>query len=97
MEKEQLILLSHYCQQTRTSLEFIESLQEYGFIQVLLIEEHNYVHPQDIVEIERVNRLQEELGINLEGIDAINHMLQKVNQLEKELKITRDRLRIYER
>lgn len=97
MEKEQLILVSHYCQQTRTSLEFIDSLQEYGFIQVLLIEEHNYVHPEDIVEIERVNRLQEELGINLEGIDALNHMLQKVNQLEKELKIVRDRLRIYER
>jgi hypothetical protein len=96
MEKEQLILVSHYCQQTRTSLEFIESLQEYGFIQVLLIEEHNYVHPQDIVEIERVTRLQEELGINLEGIDALNHMLQKVDQLEKELKIVRDRLRIYE-
>lgn len=96
MEKEHLILVSHYCQQTRTSLEFIESLQEYGFIQVLLIEEHNYVHTQDIVEIERVNRLREELGINLEGIDALNHMLQKVNHLEKELKLAKERLRIYE-
>lgn len=96
MEKENLILVSHYCQQTRTSIEFIESLQEYGFIEVLLIEEHNYVNPQDIVEIERVNRLQQELGINLEGIDAINHMLRKVDQLKKELKILQDRLRIYE-
>lgn len=96
MEKENLILVSHYCQQTRTSIEFIESLQEYGFIEVLLIEEHNYVNPQDIVEIERVNRLQQELGINLEGIDALNHMLRKVDQLKKELKILQDRLRIYE-
>jgi phage terminase small subunit len=96
MEKENLILVSHYCQQTRTSIEFIESLQDYGFIQVLLIEERNYVHSQDITEIERINRLQEELGINLEGIDAINHVLQKVNQLEKELKMVKERLRIYE-
>jgi len=96
MEKENLILVSHYCQQTRTSIEFIESLQDYGFIQVLLIEERNYVHSQDITEIERINRLQEELGINLEGIDAINHVLQKVNKLEKELKMVKERLRIYE-
>ncbi|MFD0799501.1 chaperone modulator CbpM [Maribacter chungangensis] len=96
MEKENLILVSHYCQQTRTSVEFIESLQEYGFIEVLLIEEHNYVNTQDIVEIERVNRLQQELGINLEGIDALNHVLRKVDQLKKELKTLQDRLRIYE-
>lgn len=96
MEKENLILVSYYCQQTRTSIEFIESLQDYGFIQVLFIEEHNYVHPQDITEIERINRLQEELGINLEGIDALNHVLQKVDRLEKELKMVKERLRIYE-
>ncbi len=96
MENENLILVSYYCQQTRTSMEFIESLQEYGFIQVRLIEERSYVHPQDIVEIERVNRLQEELGINLAGIDALNHMLSKVNHLEKELKTLKERLRIYE-
>ncbi len=96
MEKENLILVSHYCQQTRTDIEFIESLQDYGFIQIVLIEERNYVHPQDIVEIERVNRLQEELGINLAGIDALNHMLRKVNHLEKEVRTLKERLRIYE-
>ena len=96
MERENLILVSHYCKQTRTDIEFIESLQEYGFIQVMLIEERHYVHPQDIAEIERVIRLQEELGINLEGIDALNHMLHKVNHLEKEVRTLRERLRIYE-
>ncbi len=96
MEEENLILVSHYCKQTSTSIAFIDSLQEYGFIQVLLVEAHKYVHPQDIEEIERISRLQEELGINLEGIDALNHMIRKVNHLEKELKIAKDRLRIYE-
>ncbi len=96
MEKENLILVSHYCKQTSTSIAFIDSLQEYGFIQVLLVEAHKYVYPQDIEEIERINRLQEELGINLEGIDALNHLLLKITHLEKELKITKDRLRIYE-
>lgn len=96
MEKEQLILVNHYCQQTSTSIEFIASLQEYGFIQVREIEQRNYVHSQDIAEIERINRLQDELGINLEGIDALNHLLQKIHSLEKEVKMLRDRLGIYE-
>jgi DNA-binding transcriptional MerR regulator len=63
---------------------------------MLLVEAHMYMYPQDIEEIERISRLQEELGINLEGIDALNHMIRKVNHLEKELKIAKDRLRIYE-
>lgn len=96
MEKKHLILVSYYCQQTNTSIAYVESLEEYGLIQTLSIAEDNYVHSEDIAEIERVNRLQEELGINLEGIDALNHLLQKVNHLEKQLKITKERLRIYE-
>ena len=96
MEREEFILVSHYCEQTSTPLDFIDTLCDYGFIKVQLFENETYVAPTTIVEIERVNRLHHELGINLEGIDALNHMLEKVIRLERELKGLRERLGIYE-
>jgi len=77
-------------------MEFIDDLLEFEMIEVQQIENKIYVEPQYIVEIERIYRLREELGINMEGIDTLNHMIKKVNRLEQELKLLRDRLTIYE-
>jgi hypothetical protein len=96
MQTEKFILINHYCKHTETSLDFIYSLQEYGFIEIKQIENNVYVEPNDLAEIERINRLQNELGINLEGVDALNHMMQKVIRLEDELRIIKERLKIYE-
>ncbi len=96
MQTENFILVNHYCEHTQTPLDFIYSLQEFGFIEIKQIESNVYVEPNDLVEIERISRLQHELGINLEGIDALNHMMQRVNRLENELRIMKERLKIYE-
>jgi protein-disulfide isomerase-like protein with CxxC motif len=96
MQTENFILVNHYCEHTQTPLDFIYALQEFGFIEIKHIENKVYVEPNDLVEIERIRRLQHDLGINLEGVDALNHMIQKVNRLENELRIIRERLKIYE-
>ena len=92
MRTENFILVNHYCEQTRIPVDFIYSLQDYGFIEVREIEDKIYVEPHAIVEIERVSRLQNDL----EGIDALFHMLQKVEQLESQLRYLKERLKIYE-
>ncbi|WP_291961947.1 chaperone modulator CbpM [Maribacter sp.] len=96
MNPDNYIQIEVYCQQTQTPMEFIEDLLEFEMIEVQQIENKIYVEPHSIVEIERVYRLREELGINMEGIDTLNHMIKKVNRLEQELKLLRDRLTIYE-
>jgi len=40
--------------------------------------------------------LHVDLDINIEGLDAISHLLQKVNALQNELVALRNRLQIYE-
>ena len=96
MDSENYIQIELYCKQTETPLKFIDDLLEFDMIEVQRIEDKIYVQPHYIVEIERVYRLREDLGINMEGIDTLNHMLQKMNRLEREVKLLRDRLTIYE-
>jgi len=96
MQADNFVLIDHYCEYTQTPVDFIYSLEEYGLIEIKKIESNVYVESHDIVEIERIGRLQNDLGINLEGIDALNHMIQKLDQLEYELKLVKNRLKIYE-
>ncbi|WP_419211412.1 chaperone modulator CbpM [Maribacter sp. X9] len=96
MQTENFILISHYCQHTQIPVDFIYTLQEYGFIETKQIENKVYVESHAIIEIERIARLQNELGINLEGIDALYNMMHRVNQLELQLRRTTERLKIYE-
>ena len=96
MDSENFILIEHYCEQTQTPIDFINDLLEYGMIEIQLIENKTYVQSHFIIEIERIYRLRQDLGINMEGIDSLNHMLKKINRLERELKLLRNRLTIYE-
>ncbi|HDZ05882.1 hypothetical protein LCGC14_0122780 [marine sediment metagenome] len=96
MDSENYIQIELYCERTQTPIEFIDDLLEFDMIEVQQIENKKYVQQHHIIEIERIYRLRNELGINMEGIDTINHMLEKVNRLEQELKLLRNRLTIYE-
>jgi type I restriction-modification system DNA methylase subunit len=96
MNLENYIQIEVYCKQTQTPLEFIDDLFEFDMIEVQRIDNKSYVQPHHIVEIERIYRLRNDLGINMEGIDTLNHMIEKVKRLEQELKMLRDRLTIYE-
>ena len=47
-------------------------------------------------EIELMFRLHKELGINMEGIDVLNHVLKRMQTMEKELFKLKKRLELYE-
>ena len=96
MVKQNYILVNHYCEQTKISNAFIDSLHKYGLIECKQIKTEIYILSEDIVEIERFNRLHNDLGINLEGIDALNHMLQRIRSMESEMNLLKKRLRLYE-
>ena len=46
--------------------------------------------------LEKFIRLYYELDINLEGIETITHLLQRINSLQDEIIILKNRLRLYE-
>ncbi|HDZ15504.1 hypothetical protein LCGC14_1177290 [marine sediment metagenome] len=96
MEHQNYILVSHYCERTHIPNTFIEALNEYGLIRFQQVETGIYILDEEIPEIERFDRLYNDLGINLEGLDALNHMLGKLRAMENEMNLLRNRLRLYE-
>jgi hypothetical protein len=96
METEHLIPVEQFCRNYNIEFSFIDTLQEYGLVQVTRVEEIRYIFPEQINELERMMRLHYELDINMEGIDAIAHLLHRVDQLQNELRIMKNRLKLYE-
>ncbi|MGB7395177.1 MAG: chaperone modulator CbpM [Pricia sp.] len=97
MANENYILVRQYCERTRIPNTFINALNEYGLIRCKQIETEVYILDEEIPEIERFDRLHHDLGINLEGIDALNHMLSKIQRMDRELSLLKNRLRVYEK
>ena len=83
--KKQFIIISEYCQKSHTDPTFLMNLANYGIIDILTIQGEQCLHPSQLQEIECYSHLHYDLSINFEGIDAIRHMLQRIQMLQHEL------------
>ena len=46
--------------------------------------------------LEQLARMRFDLDINLEGIEAISHLLERVDRMQREMRALQERLRVYE-
>ncbi|MCB7481734.1 chaperone modulator CbpM [Christiangramia sediminis] len=96
MRKEDLIPAEEICVRYKVGRQFVSSLYESGIIEIITIEETEYVHCDHLANFEKMMRLHHDLEINLEGLEAINHLLQQIKQLQKDNRRLKNRLGLYE-
>jgi len=96
MQTENLIALDEFCVQHNIEISFISSLQETGLIEITTIEDAWFIDADQLHQLEKFVRFYYDLDINLEGIETINHLLNRVNALQNELILLRNRLALYE-
>ncbi|MFM9950235.1 MAG: chaperone modulator CbpM [Saprospiraceae bacterium] len=91
-----LIPLTQLCQHYQVELSFFSSLNEIGLIEIEILEQSQYLHPDRINDVEKMIRLHHELNVNPEGIDVVFNLLQKLEALQDELMSIKNRLGAYE-
>ena len=96
MDKNNKILLHHFCLYHEVELSFIDSLHEYGLITIIVVNDDKYILEDDLKEIEKMVHFYYELGINIEGIEVIINLLLQNDGLRRELNNTRRKLLTYE-
>lgn len=96
MDPKEYILIADFCEFHNVQYSFINSLNEFGLLEIQVIEENEYIDPEQIRELESIMRLHYDLEINLQGIDAIRNLLNRVSELQDEVRILRNRLSRYE-
>ncbi|WP_259070480.1 chaperone modulator CbpM [Mucilaginibacter sp. X4EP1] len=72
---------------------FISSLNEAGLLDFEIIDQTTFITTDDLQKLEKMIRMHHELEINIPGIEAIMHLLQRVEQMQDELRTLRNRHR----
>jgi hypothetical protein len=96
MKKGNMIPANEFCTYHNIEISFLNSLQEAGLIEITTIEETEYIPENQLNELEKIIRLYYELDINLEGIETVMHLLQRINDMQDEITLLKNRLRLYE-
>lgn len=96
MQEKNLIPADEFCNNYNAEISFINSLNEYGLIEITTIEEKGFIPSGQLNDVEKYMRLHYDLEINMAGIEAIAHMLERINNMQKEMLNLRNRLRLYE-
>ncbi len=96
MMKENLIPAIEFCTSHQIEFSFINSLHEYGLIEIIEVRQTAFLHPKELPKLEQILLFNKELEINLEGVEVIIRLLERVNQIQNEMTVLKNRLRLYE-
>lgn len=96
MQTEEMIPADEFCIHHNIELSFIYSLKESGLIEMSSVEEKIFVPVSQLNQLERLVRLYYEMDINLEGIETITYLLERMNDMQQQIILLNNRLRIYE-
>jgi hypothetical protein len=95
MENE-LLSAEELCTHYNVEYHFLELLQEHDLIEIINVDEQHYLHADTLSNLESLMRMHYDLNINLEGIEVINNLLSRVNNLHEQIKYLKNKLKLYE-
>jgi hypothetical protein len=96
MQEELLISADEFCTCHNIEFSFMRNLEDFGMIEMVTRHDISYIPENQLEKLERILRLHQDLEINMEGIDAISHLLKRINRMQNEIITLRNRLRLYE-
>ncbi|WP_416442420.1 chaperone modulator CbpM [Leeuwenhoekiella sp. A16] len=90
------IKVSTFCNSHGIATSLLDSLVEYELVHIEVIESEPYLAQEELPKVEKLIRLHQDMGINPEGIQAIDHLLNRVIDLQKEVHNLKSRLNRYD-
>lgn len=96
MSTKNLIPVTTFCKRHNIELSFINSLKEYGLIEIVRTEQQIFIYEEELPRLEQIVLFNKELEINLEGVEVIMRLLERVNMIQEEMNVLRNRLGFYE-
>ena len=96
MQTDTFIALDEFCASHNIEISFISSLHENGLIEISTIENTGFIEAGQLQRLEKFLRFYYDLDINLEGIETITHLLERINAMQEEIVFLRNKLQLYE-
>lgn len=95
MQIKNLIAVDVFCTSHHIEISFISSLKQVGLIEITTIKECEFIDASQLQQLEKIVHFYYELGINLEGVESITHLLERINAMQDEITALKNRLNFY--
>ncbi|CAM1364528.1 putative MerR family transcriptional regulator [Tenacibaculum litoreum] len=76
--------------------QFIESIESFQLIEFIVKDSNKYLHTEQLPILEKIIRLHYDLEVNMQGIDVINNMLDRMDSMHKTIQQLENKLKLYE-
>ncbi len=96
METKYLIAIDEFCASHDIEISFVYSLQQSGIIEFTSKDKSLFIQQEQLPLLEKIVCFHYDLDINIEGIEAISHLLEQIDEMKDELNSLKNRLRFYE-
>ncbi len=96
MKIEDWIPTEDLCTHYRVERQFIKDLRDNDIIEIRRIERRECIPLEQISEFERMRRLHYDMHINVEGLEVVRNLLEKIEALQREKRQLLNRLNLYE-
>lgn len=96
MKTQKTFLLNDFCIHYDIPESFINALYNYDLIEIIEKENTQFIMETEIRDIEKMIRLHYDLQINIEGVHAINNLLNKVDALKQEIALLQKKLNFHQ-
>lgn len=97
MSNKEYILIDVIFEQYPIEKTVIHEVFSRGLVKKEVIKENVYVHENELTRLEKILRLNQDLEINMAGIEVVLDLLKKIEDLENELSSTKRRLTIWQK
>jgi hypothetical protein len=96
MEENDMIPADEFCKHYNIEFSFIELLGQYELIKTPTLNSRTFIYQEQLNQLEKFIRMHYDLDINMEGIEVIINLLEKMKDMHKEIDTLKTRLTIYE-
>ncbi len=92
MEKRTKIPVEECCMYYEVETAFIQQLDEHGLIELIHYGKEVFIAYEQLPYLEKYKRLHYDMDINWKGLETIQHLLNRVQALQQEIKRLRNEL-----
>ena len=96
MYTKKFIPVDEFCINHNIDTSFISTLQDNGMIKTTTLRKNLFFDSEQLQKLEKIICFYYELDINLEGIESISHLLERIEILQNEISDLRNRILFYE-
>lgn len=96
MSDKELISIQKVIVHHNLDEQFIESIESFQLIEIVVKDTDKYVYVEQLPTLEKIIRLYYDLEVNMQGIDVINNMLDRMDMMRKTIQQLENKLKLYE-